>query len=58
MLVKRGLLWMYVCLQEQKKKIPNVSKVPRKPHTLEVLSCKEPQLSTPPNLFTILHLQT
>lgn len=42
-------------------KVLNVSKAPRRPHTLEELSCKESEPAPPPhphNLLTILHLQT
>lgn len=51
MLVKRGLLWMYVCLQvppkKQKEKKKKNPEAPHRPHTLAVLSCKEPQLPSP-----------
>lgn len=52
---------MYVCLQvppQKKIMYPNAS---QRPHTLEVLPCKEPQLPSPPptlNRLTTLHLQT
>lgn len=39
-------------------KVLNVSKAPRRPHTLEELSCKESEPPHPHNLLTILHLQT
>lgn len=65
MLVKRGLLWMYVCLQvppkKQKEKKKKNPEAPHRPHTLAALSCKEPQLPSPaptPNHLTTLHLQT
>lgn len=39
--------------QKRGKKSPNVSEAPPRPHTREVLSCKEPQLPAPQPPYNI-----